>query len=87
MLSLNNELFDILKKNNLKEETDEEEEIFDDSFCTVCNENSITNMKGQLVCTSCGHINGYNIDNTAEWRFYGSEDSKGSDPNLSLIHI
>jgi len=81
MLSLNNELFDILKKNNLKEETDEEEEIFDDSFCTVCNENSITNMKGQLVCTSCGHINGYNIDNTAEWRFYGSEDSKGSDPN------
>ena len=81
MLSLNDELFDILKKNNLKEETVAEEEIFDDSFCIACKENSVTNMKGQLVCMSCGHINGCNIDNTAEWRFYGSEDSKGSDPN------
>ena len=81
MLSLNDELFDILKKNNLKEETVAEEEIFDDSFCIACKENSVTNMKGQLVCMSCGHINGCNIDNTAEWRFYGSDDSKGSDPN------
>jgi len=83
MLSLNNELFDLLKKNNLNEveEDMEEKEKVDDSFCVHCNKYSLTNKKGQLVCVSCGNIEGFNIDNGAEWRYYGSEDSKGSDPN------
>jgi len=83
MLSLNNELFDLLKKNNLNEveEDMEEKEKVDDSFCVQCNKYSLTNRKGQLVCISCGNIEGFNIDNGAEWRYYGSEDSKGSDPN------
>ena len=81
MLSLNNELFDLLKKNNLNETeiTVKEKEV--DSFCVHCNKYSLTNRKGQLVCVSCGNIEGFNIDNGAEWRYYGSEDSKGSDPN------
>jgi transcription initiation factor TFIIB len=81
MLSLNNELFDLLKKNNLNETeiTAKEKEV--DSFCVHCNKYSLTNRKGQLVCVSCGNIEGFNIDNGAEWRYYGSEDSKGSDPN------
>ena len=83
MLSLNNELFDLLKKNNLNgvEEDMDEKERVDDSFCVHCNKYSLTNRKGQLVCVSCGNIEGFNIDNGAEWRYYGSEDSKGSDPN------
>jgi transcription initiation factor TFIIB len=83
MLSLNNELFDLLKKNNLNEVEEDmgEKEKVDDSFCVLCNKYSLTNRKGQLVCVSCGNIEGFNIDNGAEWRYYGSEDSKGSDPN------
>jgi transcription initiation factor TFIIB len=83
MLSLNDELFDLLKKNNLNdvEEDMEEKENIDDSFCGKCTKYSLTNRNGQLVCISCGNIEGFNIDNGAEWRYYGSEDSKGSDPN------
>jgi transcription initiation factor TFIIB len=81
MLSLNDELFGLLKKNNLNETENDVKEKVDDSFCVKCNKYSLTNRKGQLVCVSCGNIEGFNIDNGAEWRYYGSEDSKGSDPN------
>ncbi len=80
MVSLNEDLFDLLKINNLKE-TSEEVKPVDDSFCQSCNSYSMTNSKGQLICTQCGDIKGLHIDNGAEWRYYGSEDSKGSDPN------
>ena len=80
MDSLNDDLFDLLKKNNLKENLDDCEQK-DENQCLSCKKNTLTNIKGQIICSSCGHIEGYNIDNTAEWRYYGSEDSKGSDPN------
>ena len=38
------------------------------------------NKEGYIVCTECGIHNGNIIDHTAEWRYYGSEDSKSSDP-------
>ena len=81
MLSLNDELFDLLKNNNLKEEICEENDLCDDGTCRICKTVSLINQKGQLICTKCGNIQGYNIDNGAEWRYYGAEDSKGSDPN------
>ena len=80
MLSLNEELFDLLKNNNLKED-ELIDEIFDDTVCNICKTNSLTNKKGQMICTNCGNIESFNIDNGAEWRYYGAEDSKGSDPN------
>ena len=55
---------------------DEENEI-----CRNCN--IITNFKiedGYKWCSECGENNGIFIDTTPEWRFYGSEDSKSSDP-------
>mgnify|MGYP001215265452 CR=1 FL=1 len=79
MVSLNEDLFALLKSNNLKESKDEKHN--DDSFCEHCEKYSLTIKKGQLICVSCGDIKGLNIDNGAEWRYYGSEDSKCSDPN------
>jgi transcription initiation factor TFIIB len=79
MVSLNNDLFDLLKINNLKDTP--VGEFNDMTFCNGCKSYSITNKKGQLICTDCGNISGLNIDNGAEWRYYGSEDSKGTDPN------
>lgn len=35
---------------------------------------------GYYWCNECGENNGINIIETAEWRYYGSEDSKINDP-------
>jgi len=35
---------------------------------------------GFMWCSNCGENNGRYIDSNAEWRYYGSEDSKTSDP-------
>lgn len=50
-------------------------------FCDVCQVESIKNIKGELICTKCSKTFGIYIDSSAEWRYYGSEDSRGSDPN------
>ena len=84
MVSLNEDLFDLLKINNLKE-TPKEVKPLDDSFCHSCNSYSLTNSKGQLIPTQCGDIKGLHIDNGAEWRYYGSEDSNLSDPNYFFM--
>ena len=49
--------------------------------CYECNK--ITDFKiedGYKWCSDCGENNGIFIDTTPEWRYYGSEDSKSSDP-------
>jgi len=53
----------------------------DDDFCINCESNTIQNRKGELICNNCGYFSGINIDTGAEWRYYGSEDSKSADPN------
>ena len=50
-------------------------------FCQSCQEESIKNIKGELICIRCSQTFGVYIDSAAEWRYYGSEDSRGSDPN------
>ena len=57
MLSLNSDLFDLLKKNNLSKQ-EEQPKIVDDFYCQNCEDYSISNIKGQMVCVSCGNING-----------------------------
>ena len=76
-LELNDELNDDDKLKNIKLKKIE----LDEEFCINCETNSIQNMKGELICSSCGYFSGIKIDNGAEWRYYGSEDSKSSDPN------
>lgn len=49
-------------------------------MCTNCNSNNIVIYNGEVVCRDCGDINYGIIDTNAEWRFYGHEDSKYSDP-------
>jgi transcription initiation factor TFIIB len=51
------------------------------NVCFNCNKNTLI-AEENIVCTSCGMINNDIIDGGAEWRYYGSEDSKcNSDPN------
>ena len=50
-------------------------------ICFNCEKNTLI-FEENIVCTSCGMINNDIIDGGAEWRYYGSEDSKcNSDPN------
>lgn len=48
--------------------------------CINCDNTELNIIDGAMVCRNCGTINDNIIDYTAEWRFYGSEDSKFSDP-------
>ena len=48
--------------------------------CYHCGKDALNKCDGAMVCTNCGTINDMIIDYSAEWRFYGSEDSKFSDP-------
>lgn len=49
-------------------------------LCTSCNKSDLINNNGHIICKSCGDINYGTIDTNPEWRFYGSDDSKYSDP-------
>ena len=48
--------------------------------CEMCNSSEIIINNGQLICKECGNINYEIIDTNPEWRYYGSDDSKFSDP-------
>ena len=50
------------------------------NYCDYCDKESVNNIKGELICINCSRSFGNIIDTSAEWRYYGSEDSKCSDP-------
>tara|TARA_Y100000589_G_C27159179_1_gene632055 strand:- start:733 stop:1875 length:1143 start_codon:yes stop_codon:yes gene_type:complete len=84
-----NDAFDYMKNINInnegiiteKEENNSGNEYDSTEYCSICRTDSIrVDNDGLLVCYQCGNISDKIIDQTAEWRFYGSEDSKSSDP-------
>jgi len=48
--------------------------------CFECGSPDVVVLSGEVTCRNCGSINHTVIDANAEWRFYGSDDSKYSDP-------
>ena len=48
--------------------------------CMHCDKSNVTLDDGNYVCLNCGTLFDRFIDTNAEWRYYGHEDSKGSDP-------
>jgi transcription initiation factor TFIIB len=49
-------------------------------MCESCGSDDFVVDNGSVICKSCGMVQYNTIDSGAEWRFYGSEDSKFSDP-------
>lgn len=49
--------------------------------CFVCKNEDIMIEDGNKVCNKCGTINGPIIDYGQEWRYYGSNDNKSSNPS------
>lgn len=69
------DLFDNLRINSDKEDAEKSEEL----RCESCNGTQIVLDEGNYIC-KCGTVVSRFIDTAAEWRFYGSEDNKNSDP-------
>jgi transcription initiation factor TFIIB len=60
---------------------DRELNIQEDKICVNCKISKDFKLEdGYYWCNDCGENNGINIIETAEWRYYGSEDSKMNDP-------
>lgn len=66
------ELFDKLMS------TDPDEENND--LCRSCSKHSVFEQDGFMVCISCGIASEMVMDDTQEWRWYGADDNKFSDP-------
>ena len=65
-------LLDSLKEYNPKQSKSNE--------CINCYESNLINNNGKIICKDCGNINYEVIDSNPEWRYYGNDDSKYSDP-------
>ena len=52
----------------------------EDRTCEHCFSTNVVLEDGNYICRSCGTLVSRHIDSHAEWRFYGSEDSKNNDP-------
>jgi len=68
-------MFDEIKGDLTIEEKIEEEKI----KCS-CGSSKITIEDSMQICGNCSAMLGKVIDNTAEWRYYGSEDNRDGDP-------
>ena len=72
--------FEDLKKPKVEEEKIQHQTQEFNEKCIDCGSFDVVVLSGEVICRSCGSINDTIIDSHAEWRFYGSEDSKYSDP-------
>ena len=76
------DLYDSVDESFNDKVEDKEEKV--DNDIDICNRCSmVVDFKledGFKWCNECGENNGRHIDTNAEWRYYGSEDSKSSDP-------
>ena len=48
--------------------------------CTSCSNSKIIELDSEYICDNCGISYGCLIDETAEWKMYGSEDNRSGDP-------
>ena len=73
-----NNIDDTPNINTLKKNCEDSENIHD--LCKSCNQYGVIIEDSLIVCTLCGTIERNIIDTSAEWRYYGTDDNKFSDP-------
>ena len=74
------EIFEDNKYNS--NEKPEDNIIKNKNKCNNCNSKNLIHeySVGKIICKDCGADNEQILDYSPEWRFYGSDDSKSSDP-------
>ena len=75
------DLWDIY--DSLKKELENSEEE-NKSICQ-CGSNNVVEIDSMNICSNCNAIIDKSLDNTAEWRYYGSEDNRDGDPSRCEI--
>lgn len=76
-------MFNDVKDEDSSDGNDSEQEgCFNTDNCQYCNSDNLVNDDGNgiVICKDCGRILDQIIDSGAEWRYYGVDDSKSSDP-------
>lgn len=83
-----NNLMDLLENDNiwdiltdLKKVIDEDIVHEKDTITCSCGCNEIVIEETMQICSNCSAIIGRVIDNTAEWRYYGNDDNRDTDPS------
>ncbi len=71
------------KKNPSTSGSDTEE---GEELCLHCDSENLLLDNGHVICRDCGTINSTSIDCNAEWRYYGNDDSKYSDPKMGVTY-
>ena len=61
-------------------EGDKESTVADESCCEFCHGDEFILEDGNYICKKCSTISDRFIDMSAEWRYYGADDNKSSDP-------
>lgn len=75
----NDNIWDILT--DLKKVIDEDIVHEKDTITCSCGCNEIVIEETMQICSNCSAIIGRVIDNTAEWRYYGNDDNRDTDPS------
>lgn len=74
------DLFDKLKCDDDLEDKKSKSDEECKQTCEFCNGTEFILEDGNYICKTCGTISDRYIDMSAEWRFYGADDNKSSDP-------
>lgn len=63
---------------SIREDNEKEQK---ESECEACGQYKLIYNDGQKVCLNCYVVQSRIIDSRAEWRYYGADDNKDSDPS------
>lgn len=78
------DVWNCIEQWSIKQKEDETQSVTsnDKQICTYpsCGSEDILLDEGNYVCRSCGTIQDRFIDAQAEWRYYGADDNKTTDP-------
>ena len=78
------DLFDLMSNDKHRSISLEEPEvkppIINIENCNHCFSENVVNDGREIICRDCGNVISELLDYNAEWRYYGFEDSKYSDP-------
>ena len=72
--------FDVLFNSIKKEERSKKNKDIHNN-CNKCNSNDLIDKYGFFICNNCGNKCYNSISSTQEWRYYGLNDNKTSDPS------
>ena len=89
-MALDDSIWELMHRLRLKEGEDEGSleavcrkmiSVESELKCSFCDSSNVILEEGNYSCQACGAFVCRFIDTTAEWRYYGCDDSKSADPN------